>query len=201
MEDLRSAKSLINRDGFMASIDVEDAYLLVPVVNTCRKLVIFRFKGQLYQFTCLPFGLSISPYIFTKIVKPVVNKLRSRGLRSVVYLDNFLCIGDILEACEANVKYTISFTESLGFIINYSKSQIIPSRRCKYHGFILDSQAYLVEQTHKKRSRIMALLENIEPDKNYKIRNIAHVIGTLVACCPGVEYVKFIAEDLREQNG
>lgn len=190
MEDLRSAKNLLDKDAFMASIDIEDAYLLVPINKACRKLLRFRFRGQLYEFTCLPFGLSVSPYIFTKIMKPVVNKLRSRGFLSVVYLDDFLCIGDSFESCKANVECTIKFLESLGFKINYSKSQTTPSRRCKYLGFTLDSHEYRVEPTPKKRTQIMALLKGIEPNKNYKIRTIAHVIGTLVACCPGVEYGK-----------
>ncbi|CAD6206426.1 GSCOCG00012690001-RA-CDS, partial [Cotesia congregata] len=92
-----------------------------------------------------------------------------------------LCIGNSFESCQTNVEYTIEFLESLGFIINYSKSQITPCRSCKYLGFVLDSQKYRVEPTSKKRSQIISLLRDIEPHRNYKIRTIAHVIGILRA--------------------
>ena len=38
--------------------------------------------------TCLPFGLSSAPRVFTKVMKPVIGMVRSQGIRSVIYLDD-----------------------------------------------------------------------------------------------------------------
>ncbi|XP_043481257.1 uncharacterized protein LOC122510567 [Leptopilina heterotoma] len=62
----------------MASIDLQDEFLL--------------FNEKLYEFNCLPFGLCTAPYVFTKLLKPVAQKLRSEGLLSVIYLDDILLI-------------------------------------------------------------------------------------------------------------
>ncbi|XP_057336473.1 uncharacterized protein LOC130677723 [Microplitis mediator] len=120
MEDLRSARDLIDKGAFMANLDLEDAYFLIRVKRSSRKYLRFRFKGQLYQFMCLPFGLCSSPHTFTKIMKPVVNKLRSKGKD--------------YEACKNNVQNTIGLLEELGFIINYRKSTTTPNRRCVEYG-------------------------------------------------------------------
>lgn len=188
MEDLRSARDLIDKGAFMANLDLEDAYFLVRVKKSSRKYLRFRFEGQHYQFVCLPFGLCSSPHTFTKIMKPVVNKLRSKGFLSVVYLDDFLCVGRDYEACKNNVQSTISLLEELGFIINYRKSTTTPNRRCKYLGFILDSEKYCVEPTIEKRVYIRKLLDSIGLKERFRIRFTAQLIGVLVACIPGVEY-------------
>ena len=60
----------------MASIDMEDAYFLIAVADSDKKYLRFYFNKQLYEFNCLPFGLSVAPYTFTKLLKPVVKKLR-----------------------------------------------------------------------------------------------------------------------------
>lgn len=47
---------------------------------------------------------STAPYIFTKIMKPVVTKLRKEGFCSVVYLDDFLFISLSREKALQNQK-------------------------------------------------------------------------------------------------
>lgn len=142
MEDLRSAKNLVTSGAFMGSLDLKDAYFLVPVHENSRKYLRFIFKGQIYQFTCLPFGLSTSPYIFTKIMKPVMNVLRGRGFLSTIYLDDIFCFDRSFKLCKNNVIESKQFLEELGFILNKDKSSLIPSQRCKFLGSIFDSVRY-----------------------------------------------------------
>jgi len=79
MEDIHVARDLIRKNDFMCTVDLKDAYYLIPVKENNRKFLKFRFEKKLYQFNCLPFGLCTSPYIFTKIMKPVINYLRRAG--------------------------------------------------------------------------------------------------------------------------
>ena len=83
---------------------------------------------------------------------------------------------------------TIKLLKQLGFIINFSKSAINPSKRCKYLGFILDSEKCSVDLTDKKKKRIVKLLNQYEVNRRIKIQDFAHLLGVLVASCPGVEY-------------
>lgn len=79
LEDYRVAKRLVSPGYFTASVDLKDAHQLVPVAQTYRKLLWFDFKASCYKYTCLPYGLSSALYVFTKVIKPVVAYLRSRG--------------------------------------------------------------------------------------------------------------------------
>ena len=54
----------------MAAIDLQDAYYSIPIRSLDGKFLRFIWEGTLYEFTCLPNGLSCAPRIFTKILKP-----------------------------------------------------------------------------------------------------------------------------------
>ncbi|XP_045497532.1 uncharacterized protein LOC123695669 [Colias croceus] len=80
MEDYRTASKLITPNCFMATIDLKDAYFLVPVNKMHRKYLRFEYDGVLYEFNCLPFGLCTAPFVFTKLLKPIFEFLRKTHL-------------------------------------------------------------------------------------------------------------------------
>ena len=87
----------------------------------------------------MAFGLSPAPRIFTKIVKVVVAFLRRRGIRLVVYLDDFLIMSETEEGARKGLRITVGLLESLGFLINWEKSVTTPSKVMEYLGMIIDS--------------------------------------------------------------
>jgi hypothetical protein len=72
--------NLMRPNCFMATIDLQDAYFMIPVADSYKKYLRFEFNGTLYEFNCLPFGLSTTPYVFTNIMKQVVASIRARVL-------------------------------------------------------------------------------------------------------------------------
>jgi hypothetical protein len=77
----------------MASIDLKDAYYSVNICNEHRKYLRFIWRGQLFQFTACPNGLASAPRLFTKLLKPAYSHLRSQGLVSVAYIDDYYLQG------------------------------------------------------------------------------------------------------------
>ena len=77
----------------MAKLDLKDTYLSVPITESHRKFLQFYWRNQLLQFTCLPFGLSSAPYVFTKLLRPVLTFLRDKGVHCLMYLDDMLILG------------------------------------------------------------------------------------------------------------
>lgn len=188
LEDGKCVRKLLSRGWFMASIDLKDAYYLVPIAKTDQKFLKFKFMGKLYGFVCLPFGLSVAPYIYTKLMKPIMTYLRSLGYVSVNYLDDILVLGNSLEACEKNVQATCELLEKLGLIINLEKSKLLPSTRCKFLGLIYDSNKLTVELPSDKKEKVIKLIEKYQKIKKFKIREFASFVGTLESCCPTLKY-------------
>ncbi|XP_058789582.1 uncharacterized protein LOC131663277 [Phymastichus coffea] len=188
LEDLKTVIKTVAKGDFMASIDMQDAYFLVPIHYKSQKFLMFKFQGKLYRFKCLPFGLSTCPYIFTKIVKPVSQKLRTAGFVSNVYLDDWLCIGKKYKECENNVLNTISLLERLGCVMNYKKSNLIPSKVCTYLGVLVKSEDCVIELTNKKKENILKILQRFKKLSACRILEFAKMLGKLVAACIAVEY-------------
>lgn len=68
LEDHKTVVKLINQNYFMVTLDLQDAYLLVPINKRHRKFLRFRFNNILYEYNCMPFGLSCAPLVFTKLI-------------------------------------------------------------------------------------------------------------------------------------
>ena len=45
---------------------------------------------MLYEMTCLPFGISIAPFLFTQICKPVFSWFRAQSISCTFYIDDIL---------------------------------------------------------------------------------------------------------------
>ena len=143
--------------------------------------------GKIHEFTCLPFGLNVAPYLFMKIMKPVITFLRKRGFFSVIYLDDLLLIGNSYEQCSENLNFTIMCFEQLGFLINYDKSHLLPLTHCQYLGLI-NTKDMLLELPESKRMNIRDLVRKLEKLQNCKIRDFASFVGSLGDCCKAALY-------------
>lgn len=100
IEGTKIALKLMTRDCYMASLDLKDSYFLIPIHKKYKKFLRFIFDGKLYEFNVVPFGISAVPCLFTKLLKPVAQCLRSRDFILVFYLDDFLLIGRTKKHCE-----------------------------------------------------------------------------------------------------
>ena len=66
MNTLASAIRIIKpADCYMASIDLKDAHYTVAIAEEHQKYIKFLLGRKLYQYTCLPNGLSSALHIFT----------------------------------------------------------------------------------------------------------------------------------------
>lgn len=188
MEDHRVASKLIPKDGYLATIDLKEAYFSVPIYKAHKKYLRFVFNNTVYEFNAVPYGLSAAPRIFTKIMKEVIGYLRQRGYKSVIYLDDILCIGDTFSECHTNVTKTLELLKCLGFVVNFEKSVLTPKRSCKFLGFILNSADLSLSLPCDKRNNIAKLVKKFSTLPNCTIRKLSQLIGILVAACPAMKY-------------
>ncbi len=92
----RIFKCIQPRDCF-AAIDLKDAYFHVSILLRHRPFIWFAFEGRAWQYRVLPFGLSLSSRVFTKVVEGALNPLRELGVRILNYLDDWLILAQSRE--------------------------------------------------------------------------------------------------------
>lgn len=141
MEGISNLKELIFGGEWFTKIDLKDAYFSIPVNAHHQPFLQILFEGQIFQFTCLPFGLASAPWAFTKVLKPVVSFLRGKGIKLIVYLDDFLIISSGKSQAEKDFLFTVELLEAVGFVINRAKSSGVPSQSREFLGLVVDSRS------------------------------------------------------------
>ncbi|XP_061709647.1 uncharacterized protein LOC133519626 isoform X1 [Cydia pomonella] len=188
LEDVRTLCKLVTTDDYMCTIDLKHAYYLVPINESHKKYLRFTFNKKIYEFNCMPFGLSTAPLVFTKLLKPAIETLREQGIRIIIYLDDIICLGSTYKECLNNTQTTCNLLQCLGFIINEEKSSITPSQVKEYLGFTINSRNMTLSPTLKKRNNLYSLIKNFLKIKSCSIREFAKLLGNLVSVCIAIPY-------------
>ena len=139
MESIRTAKGLLRKGDWMIKLDLKNAYLSVPLYYHHRKFVAFRWRGRLWRFASLPFGLSSAPFIFTKLMKPIVATLRKLGIRLIMHLDDMLVMAAAKEELlgEEALSHSLGASDSLGFRDQHEEKCNTPGSGDGVSGFCL----------------------------------------------------------------
>ena len=95
--------------------------------------------GKVYQFKVLCFGLSTAPQVFTRVMAPVSAILHRMGVRLRRYLDDWLLQASSREQVLHALRPVLQLCRRLGIVVNWDRSQVIPTQQMVYLGVILGS--------------------------------------------------------------
>lgn len=179
MEGIHMLRDLLRKDDFMVKLDLKDAYFTVPVWINHQKYLRFLWKGTMWEFACLPFGLASAPRVFTKIMKPVIGMLRKMGVRLIVYLDDILIMAESKQLATQHAQLVASTLENLGFVVNYEKSVLTPSLQMEFLGFLVDSKTLTLALPHEKVRKIQRECQKALTVPSLTLRKLASLIGLL----------------------
>ena len=162
---------------FLTKIDLKDAFYSTPIAKNSRKYLQFIYNNKLYQFYVLPFGISTAPQVFSKILKPVIALLRTRGIcLIIIYLDDLFIAAGTYIGCLSHTKQAVSLLESPGFRINYEKSAIIPTQKLEYLSFIIDTASMTLYIPSRKNSVDTIISSKASSNKSYYLNKTAFKI-------------------------
>ena len=140
MESIRTIRGLVSQGDWLLKLDLKDAYLSVPIHQSHRKYLRFRWQTELWQFQVLPFGLNSAPLSFTKLTKPIVSTLRRLAIRSILYLDDMLLVASTPQEAKSHLRAALEIFVALEFIVNTKKSVFQPSQKLEFLGFLIDTR-------------------------------------------------------------
>lgn len=190
MENFEQAVRLINKGDFMASVDLRHAYYSIKIAEEQQKFLCFKWRGKIYHFTCLANGICDGPRLFTKLMKPVFATLRELGYTITSYIDDTLICSSSLAGCYDCIRNTVLLLQNLGFCINEEKSILVPTNRIEYLGNVIDSVNMTVSLPERRIEKIRHSCTRLLQKRREKIREVARVIGLLVAAIPALELGK-----------
>ena len=181
METPRSILRALHQGQWLTSLDLKDAYFYIGIHPADRRYLRFCHNGTSWQFTVLPFGLSTSLRVFTKILKPVLAYAHLHRVRLHMYLDDWvLNPGTHQEALE-QTSWLKSLCQKLGLVLNLEKSDLIPSQVSTYLGIELDTSVGLARPSHKSLTNWLSVAEGFTAQQSPPAVQWLQVLGHLVS--------------------
>lgn len=147
---------MMRRGDWYTTLDLRDAYFHIPIYPPHRKFLRFGYKGLIYEYLVLPFGLSLSPRTFVKCSQAAIAPLRQRGVRIALYVDDWMICAESAATSRLHTQWVVDHVTSLGFNINYAKSVLVPTQSIDYIGMTLDASSFVARLSQERVSSLQA---------------------------------------------
>lgn len=194
IEDLRTVAHLVGKGDWMLSLDLTKAYIHVPLPARTSRYLCFEWKGKIWTFTCLPFGVNVAPRVFTKLMRIPIAEIRYRGVRISIYLDDIILIGSSKAEVLHHAVFTILLLTTLGFVLNAKKCLTAPSTRIEHLGLTIDSVRMSFGIPPQKRKATLEFMETfLNPPEGgeglFSARQFSKLAGRLGCLRAAAPYV------------
>jgi len=197
MEGLGTVLQLIRPGDVLMKWDLREGYFHVGLNERASRMCGIQWQGRFYRYTTLPFGCSLSPITFTKVVREMVKFFRGKGVRIVAYLDDFLVMFETREeALRVRDEVLLPTLTRLGFLVEESKSVWEPCQRLEMLGLILDTEKKVVEIPERKLATVEALARNLSTKEWVTARELAKVAGTLTSVSRAFPFTKMCTREM-----
>jgi hypothetical protein len=176
---IRDAVELASADCWFSKLDLSNCFLSFPLHPSVWPHFIFRFDGQLYQFTSMPFGLSSAPRICTELLSVVAFRLSLEATeRNLRFLDDFLLINQDQRSAQAALITAQRVISDFGLVVNPLKTEG-PAQQLAFLGILLDSCAQTLSCTPERLSELRSLLNAALASNKIRLPALASLIGKL----------------------
>ena len=122
--------------------------------------------------------------------KPIISHLRLHGLRIIIFLDDIPLVAISKQECLDQLQFLRQLTTDLGFIVNDKKSQLKPSTKLTFLGFIIDSLDKKLYLPQDKIDKTVSACSSLFSTASPTIRQVAQVTGLLISAFPAVPYLQ-----------
>ncbi len=169
---------------WFAAIDLKDAYFHVSILPRHRPFLRFAFEGPAYQYKVLPFGLSLSPLVCTKVAEAALVPLREQGVRSLNYLDDWLILAQSRDQLCEHRDLLLSYLSQLGLQVNWEKSKLSPMQRISFLGMELDSVSQTAHLTQERAQSVLNCLNTFKNRTAAPLKQFQRLLGHAAGAAP-----------------
>ncbi len=172
----RMIKCIQPQDWF-AAIELKDTYFHVSILPRHRPFLRFAFEGRAWQYRVLPFGLSLSPCVFTKVVEGALTPLREVGVRILNYLDDWLILAQSREELGDHRDLVLRHLSQLGLRVNWEKSKLSPVQRISFLCVELDSVSMTARLTEERAQAVLNCLSSFRGRNVVPLKTVSEAPG------------------------
>lgn len=198
-------------DEHLVSWDVKDAFYHIRLWPAHRKYFRFIVDGVVYEPRVLPFGMRLSPWAWTKVLRPVVAALRNKGYTVMAYVDDFAATGCGIRpstAASATVGRVaiLDLFKTLGIHVHPTKGVSVGTTKLPLLGFLVDTRRRLLFLPKERLDKIVRLAKALLTASGANARVVSakalcRFTGTAVSCSLAMPSARFYLRRLYNCQG
>ena len=116
---------------YISSIDLNSAFLQIPLEESSRIWTAFNFEGQTYQFTRVPFGFRSSLASFIRALQLVLGSDSTGYVFN--YVDYIIVYSNTYEEHIKHLDAVLGKLTTAGFTINIDKCNFVSKKSIKVY--------------------------------------------------------------------
>lgn len=159
-------------------IDIERAYRNYRSDPIDWPLLVIAFDNQFYIDLALPFGARLSSLYVQRIAYFIVNVLKSKGIHSVMYLDDLFLLCPKNSDAQAQFAQAMAILRSMGLPINYKKL-VLPSTQAIWLGVAFNFNNCTLSIPQHKVQELLDTIANIESCKYISYKQTQSIVGRI----------------------
>ena len=169
---------------YMAKVDIESAFRIIPVRPADRPLLGFKWRDSFYMDAVLPMGCSSSCAIFEYFSRALEWVAENRlGISKVVHvIDDFLFLADSFEKCLQDLNAFMSMCAKLGVPLAPEKT-MGPSSVLPFLGITLDTVRMEARLPDDKITKCRGLLHEFNKKTKLTLKELQSLLGILNFAC------------------
>ncbi len=195
-ETLETLRRMLGRNWWFATLDLQEAYHHIGLHPTDMPFVAFRWQGLTIGSLVIPYGLSLSPRTFTKVLRTLIAHWRGLNVLVIAYLDDLIVMAPTRDGLLASMSRVRSDVEAAGFGVNEKKSRWVPAQQGEWLGVQIDTVAgtfaITERQLLKLEAELKSFLHETSAEPVVRARAIAKLAGRIVCwqrCFPPAKLI------------
>jgi len=196
---LEKALELTEKGEYQSIFDLASCYYHVKIYEAHQKFLgaAFIHEGRTiyFQYKHLPFGLASAVHVITKIMKPIISKIQSHGIKFSIYIDDGRFLAQSQDQANNFREKVYEILEKAGWQISKEKSdgKDQADRRKKYLGFVIDTTQMKVYADDQKINKLRKLIMESVEKSVIPIKHLAKILGNIIALIPSHGFVARVA--------
>ena len=224
MENLAHVPAIFTGQELLFSCDLKSAYYSVGVDPRLGRTMGLQWRGRYYRFTCIPFGFSLSPWVFVKTGRQILKKWRAQGpgdwaqrwqqsrfagareigggIRCHLYMDDSLAGHRLFGAAVFMRNAMMLEFQRLGFSLS-AKGELLPFPRQRFLGMCIHfgqptpSWHLPADKLKNLLDVVTGLLDDSESGrKEIACRTAAKCVGKMISAVRAVPLSRMLFREL-----
>ena len=179
--------------GYLFKFDLKSGYHHVDIFEEHQTYLGFSWEinqqTHYFVFTVLPFGLSTAPFVFTKVVRPLIKYWRLHAIRIACFLDDGLGIEFGYSKSKTSSKFILDTLINAGFVTSKEKLVWEPTKTLPYLCISINLEKGCLNVSEERISNLLETVEYIANNPYISARTLLKLAGKVIS-------TKFVLGDI-----